>query len=147
MNIPSSNLGRTYFLRRPQKLTKSSPLLHTVKFTVNILLIFVASSENEKFTEIVSYIQNNFCTQHGLPMFCKKKSFWQRFTCIICTEKEFLNITMRVKQKWANFSDRLGLKWNKPQILKNVVTQIIFLELVHPFLNIWYICLFITGPY
>ena len=26
-------------------------------------------------------IQNNFCTQHVLPMFCKKKSFWQRFTC------------------------------------------------------------------
>jgi len=32
-------------------------------------------------TEIVSDIQNNFCTQHVLPMFCKKKSFWQRFTC------------------------------------------------------------------
>ena len=33
-------------------------------------------------TDIVSDIQNNFCTQHVLPMFCKKKSFWQRFTCI-----------------------------------------------------------------
>ena len=32
-------------------------------------------------TEIVSDIQNNFCTQHVLPMYCKKKSFWQRFTC------------------------------------------------------------------
>ena len=32
-------------------------------------------------TEIVSDIQNNFCTHHVLPMFCKKKSFWQRFTC------------------------------------------------------------------
>ena len=34
-------------------------------------------------TEIVSDIQNNFCTQHVLPMpmFCKKKSFWQTFTC------------------------------------------------------------------
>ena len=31
-------------------------------------------------TEIVSDIRNNFCTQHVLPMFCKKKSFWQRFT-------------------------------------------------------------------
>ena len=29
-------------------------------------------------TEIVSDIQNIFCT-HVLPMFCKKKSFWQRF--------------------------------------------------------------------
>ena len=26
-------------------------------------------------TEIVSDIRNNFCTQHVLPMFCKKKSF------------------------------------------------------------------------
>ena len=85
------------------------------------------------FTEFFSDIQNNFCTQHVLPMFCKKKSFWQRFTCIICTEKEFLNITMRVKQKWANFSDRLGLKWNKPQTLKNVVTQIIFFGTGTPF--------------
>ena len=32
-------------------------------------------------TEIVSDIQSNFCTQHVLPMFFKKKSFWQRFTC------------------------------------------------------------------
>ena len=32
-------------------------------------------------TEIVSDIQNNFCTQHVLPMFCKKKRIWQRFTC------------------------------------------------------------------
>ena len=31
--------------------------------------------------EIVYDIQNNFCTQHVLPMFCKKKSFWKRFTC------------------------------------------------------------------
>ena len=37
--------------------------------------------ENMLHTEIVFYIQNNFCTQHVLPMFCKKKSFWQRFTC------------------------------------------------------------------
>ena len=32
-------------------------------------------------TEIVSDIQNIFCAQNVLPMFCKKKSFWQRFTC------------------------------------------------------------------
>ena len=45
--------------------------------------------ENSKFkpgetmlcTEIFSDIQKNFCTQHVLHMFCKKKSFWQRFTC------------------------------------------------------------------
>ena len=32
-------------------------------------------------TEIDFDIQNNFFTQHVLPMFCKNKSFWQRFTC------------------------------------------------------------------
>ena len=30
--------------------------------------------ENMLCTEIVSYIQNNFCTQHVLPMFCKKRA-------------------------------------------------------------------------
>ena len=32
-------------------------------------------------TKIVSDIQNNFCTQIVNLMFCKKESFWQRFTC------------------------------------------------------------------
>ena len=31
--------------------------------------------ENMLCTEIVSDIQNNFCTQHVLLLFCKKKSF------------------------------------------------------------------------
>ena len=31
--------------------------------------------ENMLSTEIVFDIQNNFCTQHVLPMFCKNKSF------------------------------------------------------------------------
>ena len=31
--------------------------------------------ENMLCIEIVSDMQNNFCTQHVLPMFCKKKSF------------------------------------------------------------------------
>ena len=44
--------------------------------------------KNMLCTEIVSHIQNIFCTQHVLPMFCKKKSFWQRFTCT----ENFLNI-------------------------------------------------------
>ena len=37
--------------------------------------------ENMLGTEIVSDIQNNFFTQRVLPMFYKKKSFWQKFTC------------------------------------------------------------------
>ena len=32
------------------------------------------SSSNLLCTEIVSDIQNNFCTQHVLPMFCKKRA-------------------------------------------------------------------------
>ena len=38
----------------------------------------IPSSEHGKnmlCTEIVLDIQNNFCIQHVLPMFCKKKSF------------------------------------------------------------------------
>ena len=38
--------------------------------------------ENMLCTKIVSGIQNNLCKQHVLPMSCKNKSFWQRFTCI-----------------------------------------------------------------
>ena len=38
--------------------------------------------ENMLCTEIVFDIQNNLCSQHVLPMFCKMKSFWQRFTCM-----------------------------------------------------------------
>ena len=34
-------------------------------------------------TEIDLYLQNILCTQHVLPMFCKNKSFWQRFTFIV----------------------------------------------------------------
>ena len=33
------------------------------------------TSSNLLCTEIVSDIQNNFCAQHVLPIFCKKKSF------------------------------------------------------------------------
>ena len=34
---------------------------------------------------------DNLCTQHVLPMFCKNKSFWQRFTCTgINQEKKLL---------------------------------------------------------
>ena len=31
--------------------------------------------ENILYTKTVSDIQNNFCTQHVLPVFCKEKSF------------------------------------------------------------------------
>ena len=37
--------------------------------------LFAEHGENLLCTEIVFDIQNNFCTQHVLPMFSKKKSF------------------------------------------------------------------------
>ena len=46
----------------------------------------ITSSEHgEKMlcTEIAFDIQNNLCTQLVLPMFCKNKSFWQRFNCTL----------------------------------------------------------------
>ena len=39
-------------------------------------------------TEIDFDIQNNLCTQHVIPMFCKNKSFWQRFNCISLSTKK-----------------------------------------------------------
>ena len=56
-------------------------------------------------TKIVFDIQNNFCAQHILPMFYKKKSFWQRFTCKEKGTKFskiftlFLSYVMSVKSK------------------------------------------------
>ena len=48
--------------------------------SLSVSFFFVEHGENMLCTEIVSDIQNNFCTQHVLPMFYKKKSFGQRFT-------------------------------------------------------------------
>ena len=51
-----ASIWSSYFLRRPQKLTKSSPLiwhlLHNVKSTVKILSIFVAFLENMNFKNV-----------------------------------------------------------------------------------------------
>ena len=54
-------------------------------------------------TEIVSDIQNNFCTQHVLPMFCKKKSFWQRFTCTVVKSKGQISQNFVAFSEYMNF--------------------------------------------
>ena len=72
-----------------QKLSFLPQLTHNMttdcslnnKFNTLKLLNSSEHVENMLYTEIVFDIQNNFCTQHVLPMFCKKNSFWQRFTC------------------------------------------------------------------
>ena len=45
------------------------------------------------------HVVYNFCTQHILPMFCKEKSFWQRFTCTVVID---LNLI------WPFFSTSSG---------------------------------------
>ena len=65
--------------------------------------------ENMLCTEIVSDIQNNFCTQHVLPMFCKKKSFWQRFTCTYlstCFSLSHSHFLALLTQKTAIMKDK-----------------------------------------
>ena len=63
--------------------------------------------ENMLCTEIVFDIQNNFCTQHVLSMFCKKKSFWQRFTCTNISSCMLYSYSMLMKfVKYLVVSDR-----------------------------------------
>ena len=53
-------------------------------------------------TEIVPDFQNNFCTLHSLPVFCKKKSSWQRFTCTTVNNQSCKNFAKLPSCKiWA----------------------------------------------
>ena len=66
----------------------------------------------------VSDIENNFCTQHVLPMFCKKMSFWQRFTCTI-----WIHLGMKVHNTFVwklhdiliklSMSNQISNNWSK----------------------------------
>ena len=47
---------------------------------LQVQYVRISSSEHGE-NMLCKEIQNNLCTQHVLPMFCKNKSFWQRFTC------------------------------------------------------------------
>ena len=74
-------------------------------------------SLNYKFNTI----QNNFCTQYVLPMFCKKKSFWQRFTCMyyvvhIDTVRKSRNITGQNRFKIFLICDANNAKFNLSSI-------------------------------
>ena len=63
-------------------------------------------------TEIVSDIQTYVSTQHVLPMFWKKKSFWQRFTCNVNTKREifpkFFRL-LRISELYADISNGVFL--------------------------------------
>ena len=63
------------------QLTHNMTTDFSLNYKFNTWKFQAQTLENMSCKEIISDIQNNFCTQHVLPMFCKKKSFWQRFTC------------------------------------------------------------------
>ena len=64
-------------------------------------------------TEIVSDIQNTFYTQHVFPMFCKKKNFWQRFTC---TDFGIFIAKARLVAILQLLMDLFALYWNSALI-------------------------------
>ena len=53
----------------------STAQVHHKGKSLSEALLFAEHGENMLCTNIVSDIQNNFCTQYVLPLFCKKKSF------------------------------------------------------------------------
>ena len=96
------------------------------------------------------WIQNNFCTQHVLPIFCKKKSFWQRFTCTYlfsCTKKYlkichpimvqrmFLKSTLfGTMLYWKRLERRISIGeirslWNLIRVLKRISCRLLFWQL------------------
>ena len=60
-------------------------------------------------------IQNNFCTQHVLPMFCKNKNFRQRFTCNtqILVEPLFTSLFDKNIEILINRQSDKALFWSK----------------------------------
>ena len=77
-------------------------------------------AQNTFCTEIVFDIENNFCTHHVLPipMFCKKKSFWQRFTCVPSkrAEARFLlnSWSKKIPSKFIQGHPNTALKYYSP---------------------------------
>ena len=58
------------------------------------------------YTEIASDIQNNFCTQHFLPMFCKKKTASDKDKPVlirIIKKNTFLNIVSLLRVEDDSF--------------------------------------------
>ena len=95
--------------------------------------------ENTFCTEIVFDIENNFCTHHVLPipMFCKKKSFWQRFTCVPSKRAEarfILNSwSKKIPSKFIQGHPNTALKYYSPTFAEEktfaLVLQIDFTQL------------------
>ena len=60
------------------------------------------------------WLSENFRTQHVLPMFCKKKSFWQRFTCTEVTNDSLISIIEYLKQTlWKLDVNRTKVDFSK----------------------------------
>ena len=60
-------------------------------------------------------IQNNFCTQHVLPLFCKKKSFWQRFSFNKMVQNYrafYMKLFQKLVHEWKQLTTTLNkLPW------------------------------------
>ena len=86
--------------------------------------------ENMLCTEIVSDNQNNFCTQHVLPMFCKKKIIWQRFTCT-ANNGTWSRVEDMFKNNETCFQNNGSVR-NKMEVTKNlfVIVGLIFFTLL-----------------
>ena len=103
------------FLSEALIFASTNPQYNDILFIgLQVQYVKIPSSEhgeNILCTEIDFDIQNNLCTQHVLPMFCKNKSFWQRFTCILhylnkCTQivnKVFVKDPVFLTANWHNY--------------------------------------------
>ena len=74
LNILRLMAKRSYIISCYESVVESKNYSNTGKFFSEALL-FAKHGENMFCTEIILNVENNFCTQHVLPMFCQKKSF------------------------------------------------------------------------
>ena len=90
------------------------------QYELQVQYMKIPSSEhgqNMLCAKIVFYLQNNFCTQLVLPMFSKKKSFWQRFTLrlelMIYVKKSCLHIYISsIKITHMFLNSQYDMKWS-----------------------------------
>ena len=110
-------LENSCFLRRPQKLMKSSPSiwrsLHSVKLTVKILSIFVAFSENVNFKNRrmkIRIVKSNYwgrkISQQGISL-----NSPQHINNTILLSKNIVNVTKALtKYNWSKIKRRCPSK-------------------------------------
>ena len=114
MKIPTWNMGWTYCVQKlfwmSETISVHNKLSPGLTFEQSVVILLFSWCKKKSFwqrftckyqqcgqnmlcTEIISDIQNNFCTQYVLLMFSIKKSLWQRFFC-----KVYPNIFSKCKK-------------------------------------------------